>query len=60
MGIGLENVRRLYLEGVAGGNAPYNVPRPITRNTKESGFPHMRIVERGDRLPGVLDLVVPT
>lgn len=40
--------------------APYNAPRPIKRNTKESGFPQMRIIERGDRLVGVLDLVVPT
>ncbi len=40
--------------------APYNAPRPIKRNAKETGFPRMRIIERGDRLVGVLDLVVPT
>ena len=40
--------------------APYNAPRPIRRNTGATGFPQMRIIERGDRLLGVLDLVVPT
>lgn len=40
--------------------APYADPRPITRSTKSSGFPIMRIHERGDKLLATLDLVVPT
>lgn len=40
--------------------APYNAARPISRNTKPSGFQNMQIVERGDRLVAVMDLVVPT
>lgn len=39
--------------------APYNAPRPIGRNAKETGFPKMRIIERNDRLVASLDLVVP-
>lgn len=39
--------------------SPYNAPRSIVRNTKKSGFPLFRIVERGDHLVAVLDLVVP-
>lgn len=39
---------------------PYNKPRPIKRVTGETGFPQMQIIERGNRLLAVLDLVVPT
>ena len=39
---------------------PYNKERPIKRSTAASGFPEMRIIERGERLMAVLDLVVPT
>lgn len=39
--------------------APYNRPRPISRDRSETGFPKMRIVERAGRLLAVLDLVVP-
>ena len=40
--------------------SPYNAQRPITRNTKESGFPKMKVVERNGKLVATLDLVVPT
>lgn len=40
--------------------APYNAPRPIQRNTKQTEFPQIRIIERADRLVGVLDLIVPS
>ncbi len=39
--------------------APYSDPRPITRSTKSTGFPVMRVQERGGRLLATLDLVVP-
>ncbi len=38
---------------------PYADPRPITRSTKSTGFPVMRVQERGDRLLATLDLMVP-
>lgn len=38
--------------------APYNKPRSIKRNDGPTGFPEMRIVERGDHLVAVLDLIV--
>lgn len=38
---------------------PYVAPRPITRSTKQTGFPIMRVQERGDRLLATLDLIVP-
>jgi len=39
--------------------APYAEPRPITRSTKPTGFPVMRVQERGERLLATLDLMVP-
>lgn len=39
--------------------APYNKLRPIERNAEHSGFPIMRVIERGDHLLAVLDLVMP-
>lgn len=39
--------------------APYSAPRPITRSTKGTGFPLMRVQDRGDRLLATLDLMVP-
>ncbi len=38
---------------------PYNTPRPIERKIGDSSFPKMHVIERGDKLIGVLDLVVP-
>ena len=40
--------------------APYAEPRPITRSTEHTGFPIMRIQERGERLLATLELVMPT
>lgn len=40
-------------------SAPYSEPRPIVRSTKATGFPIMRMQERGGRLLATLDLVVP-
>lgn len=40
--------------------APYAEPRPISRSTKRTGFPVMRIQERGERLLATIDLIVPT
>lgn len=40
------------------GQAPYNKSRPIKRNTETGGYPLMKVIERGDRLVAVLDLVV--
>lgn len=40
--------------------SPYNEPRSARRNTEETGFSKMRIIERGEHLLAVLDLVVPT
>lgn len=39
--------------------APYNKTRPVKRNTGQTRFPNMRVMERGDKLLAVLDLVVP-
>lgn len=39
--------------------APYSKPRPIKRSTKPTGFPIMRVQERGNRLLATLDLMVP-
>ena len=39
---------------------PYNKPRPIERNTKSSGFPVMRVIERDGQLLAVLDLILPS
>lgn len=38
---------------------PYNTPRPIERNAKQSGFPIMQVIERDNHLLAVLDLVLP-
>ncbi len=38
---------------------PYNKARSLKRNTKQGGFPEMGLLERGDHLVAVLDLVVP-
>ena len=38
---------------------PYNKPRPIKRNKKQTSFPQLDIVERGNNLVATLDLVVP-
>lgn len=40
--------------------APYDEPRPIARSTEKTGFPIMRVHERGERLLATLDLVLPT
>jgi len=37
----------------------YAAQRPIKRNTKQSGFPLMEVIEKGDKLLAVLDLAVP-
>lgn len=39
--------------------APYTNPRPISRSTQSTGFPIMRVQERGDKLLATLDLIVP-
>lgn len=39
--------------------SPYSGPRPISRSTDSTGFPIMRVQERGDRLLATLDLIVP-
>lgn len=41
-------------------SSPYNEPRPITRSTKSTGFPIMRVHERGSKLLATLDLIIPT
>ena len=38
---------------------PYSDPRPISRSTASTGFPIMRVQDRGDRLLATLDLIVP-
>lgn len=40
--------------------SPYVDPRPISRSTSNTGFPIMRVQERGDRLLATLDLIVPS
>jgi len=40
--------------------SPYADPRPIQRSSDSTGFPVMRVQERGDRLLATLDLIVPT
>lgn len=39
---------------------PYDNPRPISRSTKSTGFPIMRVLERGPRMLATLDLIVPS
>ncbi len=39
--------------------APYSDPRPISRSTKSTGFPIMRVQERAGQLLATLDLAVP-
>lgn len=39
---------------------PYNAKRPIERNVEQSGFPLMKVIERGEHLVAVLDLAVPS
>lgn len=40
-------------------SAPYADPRPIARSTAKTGFPVMRVQERGNHLLATLDLIVP-
>lgn len=39
--------------------APYSGPRPIARSTQVTGFPVMRVQDRGKQLLATLDLMVP-
>ena len=40
--------------------SPYADPRPIARSKANTGFPVMRVQDRGSRLLATLDLIVPS